>query len=176
MKPRFESLPEPRGKWVSRLSTKVNERARSRAWDRAEGLVLVIVILAVLGGIAWYLYSSRRNSEKEAWAYAREVAEHIALQRDARFIDLNLSSQAQVEMPPSFRERMLTKLGELGVPDKRMNITGHVTFSSYVFEPHGSFRAEINTPMTPVYLDMSISPSHGPWQIDALNLTWNPAF
>ena len=169
-------MPEPRGKWVSRLSTRVNERARSRARDRAEGLVLVIVILAVLGGIAWYLYSSRRNSEKEAWAYAREVAEHIALQRDARFIDLNLSSQAQVEMPPSFRERILTKLGELGVPDKRMNITGHVTFSSYFFEPHGSFRAEINTPMTPVYLDMSISPSHGPWQIDALNLTWNPAF
>ena len=144
--------------------------------DQGESLLLIVVILAVLGGISWYLYSSRRNSEKEAWAYAHEVAEHIALQRDARFIDLNLSSQAQVEMPPSFRERILTKLAELGVPDKRINITGHVTFSSYFFEPRGSFRAEVNTPATPVYLDMSISPSRGPWQIDALNLTWNPAF
>ena len=169
-------MPAPPGKWVSRLSTKVNDRRPGRAQDRAEGLLLIIVILAVLGGISWYLYSSRRSSEKEAWAYAREVAEHIALQRDARFIDLNLSFQAQVEIPPSFRERILTKLGELGVPDKRINLTGKVTFSSYFFEPHGSFRAEVNTPMTPVYLDMSISPSHGPWQIEALNLTWNPAF
>jgi hypothetical protein len=152
------------------------KRRQARLRKQGEGLVLIIVIVAVLGGISWYLYSSRRNSEKEAWAYAREVAEHIALQRDARFIDLNLSSQAQVEIPPSFRERILTKLGELGIPDKRINLTGKVTFSSYLFEPHGSFRAEVNTPMTPVYLDMSISPSHGPWQIDALNLTWNPAF
>ena len=167
-------MPEPRGKWVSKLSTKVNEGPRSRARDRAEGLVLVIVILAVLGGIAWYLYSSRRNSEKEGWAYAREVAEHIALQRDARFIDINLSSQGQLEIPPSFRERILAKLGELGVPDKRINLTGKVTFTSYFFEPHGSFRAEVGFPNGRTYLDMAVSPSHGPWQIDALNLTWNP--
>lgn len=146
----------------------------SRARDRAEGLLLVIVILAVVGGISWYLYSSRRNSEKEAWAYGHEVAEHIALQRDARYIDVNLSSQAQVEIPPSFRERMLTKLGELGQPDKRINLTGKVTFSSYFFEPHGSFRAEVGFPNGRAYLDMTVSPSHGPWQIDALNLTWNP--
>ncbi len=148
----------------------------SHVGDKGEGLVLVIVMLAILGGAGWYLYSSRHNSEKEGWAYAREIAEHIALQRDARFIDLNLSSRAEVEMPPSFRERILTHLGELGAPNKRINITGKVTFSSYFFEPHGSFRAEINFPARPVYLDISISPSRGPWQIDALNLTWNPAF
>jgi hypothetical protein len=156
-------------------SAQMKKRAR-HVREKAEGLVLVIVILAIFGGAGWYLYSSRHNSEKEAWAYAREVAEHIALERDARFIDLNLSSPAQVEMPPSFRERLLTHLGELGAPDKRINLTGKVTFSSYFFEPHGSFRAEINFPARPVYLDMSISPSRGPWQIDALNLTWNPAF
>ena len=141
---------------------------------RGEGLVLVIVIIAVLGGVAWYLYSSRRSTEKEAWAYAREVAEHIALQRDARFIDLNLSPEAQVDFPPSFRERILTKLGELGPPDKRIHLTGRVTFSSYFFEPHGSFRAEVGFPNGRAYLDMGLSPSHGPWQIEALNLTWNP--
>lgn len=139
-----------------------------------EGLVLVIVIMAVLSGVAWYLYSSRRNSEIEAWAYAREIAEHIALQRDARFIDFNLSSQAQIDFPPSFRERILTKLAELGPPDKRINLTGKVTFSSYFFEPHGSFRAEVGFPNGRAYLDMAVSPSRGPWQIDALNLTWNP--
>lgn len=141
---------------------------------RGESLLLIIVIIGVLGAVCWYLFSSRRHSEKEAWAYAREVAEHIALQRDAHFIDLNLSSPAQVDVPPSFRERILTKLAELGPPDKRINLTGKVTFSSYFFEPHGSFRAEVGFPNGRAYLDMAVSPSHGPWQIDGLNLTWNP--
>jgi hypothetical protein len=149
------------------------KRCGARVRARGEGLVLVIVILAILGGACWYLFSCRRNSEQEAWAYAREVAEHVALQRDARFVDLNLSAKAQVEMPPSSRERILNKLGELGAPDKRIKITGHVDFSSYFFEPKGSFRAQINFAASPVYLDMSISPSRGPWQIDALYVTWN---
>jgi hypothetical protein len=139
--------------------------------ETSEGLVLVIVILAILGGACWYLFSSRRTVEKEASIYARDVAEHIVLQRDARFIDVNLSPKAQVEMPPSFRERILTQIRELGVPDKQINITGKVTFVSYFFEPKGSFRAQINFPATPAYLDIAVSPSHGPWQIDSLNLT-----
>jgi hypothetical protein len=150
------------------------KRRDARVRGRGQGLVLIIVILAIIGGAAWYLVSSRRDTEKEAFNYAREVAEHIALQRDARFIDLNLSHEAQMEMPPSFRERILTKIAELGPADKQMTITGKVRFTSYFFEPKGSFRAKINFPSSPVYLDMAISPSHGPWQIDALNLTWTP--
>lgn len=152
------------------------KRRRARVRGTGEGLLLVLVILAVIGGAVWYLFSTRLSTEKEAWDYAREVAEHIALQRDARFIDLNLSPQAQVEFPPSFRERILAKIAELGPPDKRINITGKVVFSSYFFEPKGTFRAQVNFAKSPVYLDMGISPSHGPWQIDALNLTWNSSF
>jgi hypothetical protein len=150
------------------------KRRGTRVREKAEGLVLVLVILAILGGAAWYLYSSRRNSEKEAWNYAREVAEHIALKCDARYVDLNLSSKGQVEIPPSFRERVFKKIAELGPPDQNIKMTGRVTFNTYFFEPRGSFRAEINFPGTPGYLDMAVSPSRGPWQIDALNLTWNP--
>jgi hypothetical protein len=149
-------------------------RRLTRLRETSEGLVLVIVILAILGGGFWYVTSSRRQTEKEGLQYAREVAEHVVLQRDARFIDLNLSPRAQVDMPPSFRERILTQIRESGAPDKQINITGKVTFTSYFFEPKGSFRAQVNFPTAPAYLDMGISPSHGPWQIDALNLTWTP--
>ena len=150
------------------------KRRGARVHDRAEGLVLVIVILALLGGASLWLISSRRSTEKEAWDYAREVAEHILLQRDARFVDRNLSYRAQIEMPPSFRERILAKLAELGPPDKNIQLTGKVHFTSYFFEPNGQFRAKINSANSPVYLDMAVSPSHGPWQIEALNLTWTP--
>ena len=150
------------------------KRRGARVREKAEGLILVLVILAILGGGVWYIKSSRSSSEKEAWNYARDVAEHIVLQRDMRYVDLNLSSKAQVEMPPSFRERIFNKITELGTADRNIKLTGHVSFSAYIFEPRGSFRAEINFPGTAVFLDMSVSPSHGPWQIDALNLTWNP--
>jgi len=150
------------------------KRRGARVREKAEGLVLVIIILAILGGAVWYLYSSRRNSEKEAWNYAREVAEHIVLERDTRYVDINLSSKGQVEIPPSFRERIFAKIAQLGAPDKNIKMTGRVSFNAYFFEPRGSFRAEINFPGTPAYLDMAVSPSRGPWQIDALNLTWNP--
>jgi hypothetical protein len=146
----------------------------TRVREQGEGLVLIIVILAVLGGVCWYLFSNRRNVEKEAQIYAREVAEHIALQRDARFIDLNLSPQAQVELPPSARQRLVAQIGELGAADRQIKITGRVTFNSYFFEPKGSFRAQINFSAAPAFLDMVVSASHGPWQIDELNLTRTP--
>jgi hypothetical protein len=141
---------------------------------KGEGLVFVLVILAILCGIVWYLYNSRRNTEKEGWAYAREVADHIVLQKDTRYVDQNIAAQAQVGMPPSFRERIFNKLNELGAPDRNIKLQGHLNFSSYFFEPRGYFRAEVAFPSGPAYLDMTISPSHGPWQIEGLNLTWDP--
>ena len=152
------------------------KRRGARIREGGEGIVLVLIILAILGGGCWYLFTIRRNVEKEAWDYARQVADHIVLQHDARFVDLNLSPRAQVDMPPSSRERIFTKLRELGAPDKRMALSGNVRFSSYFFEPKGYFRAQINFPGTLAKLDMAVSPSHGPWQIDSLNLIWNSTF
>jgi hypothetical protein len=150
------------------------KRRGLRVAQGGEGFVLVLVILAVLGGLAWYLYTARHNTEKEGWAFAHEVADHIALQKDSRWVDANVSSQAQLDMPPSFRERIFVKLNELGAPDRNIKLDGHVTFGSYFFDARGFFRAQVGFPGGPAYLDMTISPSHGPWQIEALNLTWDP--
>lgn len=146
----------------------------ARTTRGGEGLLLAVVLLLILGALAWYLFSSRRNTEREAWAYAREVAEHVILQRDSRWIDANLSYQAQLVMPPSFRERIFTKLAELGTPNRDIKLTGHVTFSSYFFDARGNFRAEATFPNGPAHLIIAVSPSHGPWQIEGLDLIWDP--
>jgi len=151
------------------------KRCGVRLHEKGQIIGVLIVFLAIIGGACWYLFSIRQKTEKEAWDYAREVAEAIALQHDDGFIARNLSPRAQVEMPPSFRERMFTNFRELGSPEKRIGLAGKVQFTNYFFDPKGSFRAQINFPATPAYLDMTVSASRGPWQIDALNLTWFPS-
>ena len=56
----------------------------ARTTKSGQGLLLAVVLLLILGALAWYLFSSRRNTEREAWAYAREVAERVILQHDSR--------------------------------------------------------------------------------------------
>ena len=147
----------------------------ARFQERGQVIGVLIVFLVIIGGACWYLFSMRQRTEKEAWEYARQVAEQVALQRDDRFITRNLSPRARVEIPPSFRERMFANLRGLGTPEKQIGLTGKVQFTNYFFDPKGSFRAQINFPAMPAYLDMAVSASHGPWQIDALNLTWTPS-
>lgn len=150
-------------------------RRIARVHASGQVLFVVIIVLALLGGGYWFLNSARRNTEKEAWAFARQVAERIVLQQDQRFVELNLSSRAKLEFPPSYRMRLIENVRNLGTPDRDIRLTGKVKFESYFFEPKGVFRAQINYPAMPAYLDMAVSPSRGPWQIDALNITWHPA-
>ena len=77
-------------------------------------------------------------------------------------------------MPPSYRERIFTKLAELGTPNRDIKLTGQVTFSSYFFDARGNFRAEAVFPNGPAHLSVVVSPSHGPWQIEGLDLIWDP--
>jgi len=150
-------------------------RHRVRIRQKGEGLVLVIIVLALLGCGYWYLVSSRKTTEKEAWAFGQEVADRIAVKQDTRFVDLNLSPQAQVAFPPSWRERLFQNIREHGGVKGPVSLTGQVRFTSYFFEPRGVFRAQLNFPDMPGYLDVAVTANGGPWQIDALNLTWSPA-
>jgi hypothetical protein len=146
----------------------------ARVREGGQVLVLIIIVLALIGGGYWYLSLSRRNSEKEAWAFAQEVAERIAAQHDKRFLDLNLSPSAQVALPPSWRDQLFESIRDLGKPDGPIVVTGKVQFTSHFFEPKGVFRAQINYPGMLTYLDMSVSAPKGPWCIDALSLVSYP--
>ena len=53
-------------------------------------------------------------------------------------------------------------------------MTGDLFFTSRFFDPAGVFRAEIQFPTGPAYLDLKISHPQALWQIDGLNWTWQP--
>ena len=138
------------------------------------GVALLVIVLLLLGGIVWWLYSSRQDAEKNARIFATEVARRVAVNYDEKFLHVHLSPEAQITYLKSWRDRLLDRLRELGVPAQPLDVQGDVAFSSYFFDPQGTFRAQLNYPTTSAQLDLGISRGMTVWQVDMINLTWNP--
>lgn len=138
------------------------------------GVALLVIVLLLLGGIVWWLYSSRKDAEKNARIFATEVTKRVAISYDEKFLHVHLSPEAQVQYLKSWRDRLLDRLRELGVPAQPIGLQGDVAFTSYFFDPKGTFRAQLNYPTTSAQLDLGISRGMTVWQVDTINLTWNP--
>jgi hypothetical protein len=138
------------------------------------GVALLVIVLLLLSGIVWWLYSSRQDAEKNARIFATEVTKRIAINYDEKFLHVHLSSEAQITYLKSWRDRLLDRLRELGVPAQPIDVQGDVVFTSYFFDPKGTFRAQLNYPTTSAQLDLGISRGMTVWQVDMINLTWNP--
>lgn len=141
---------------------------------RGEGLVLLFIILAILAGGTWYVYSSRKEAEKNCALFAQQVAERVIIHQDQKYLHVRLGPAAQVKYLQSWRERLMYQLRQLGTPAQPIEVKGSVQFTSYFFKPHGEFRAEVKYPNTKAYLDLSISSGMTVWQVDEINLTWDP--
>jgi hypothetical protein len=161
---------------VSRHHWKDDFALRKNPGVRESGqvIVLILIVLALVGGGVWWLFTSKRQSEEDARAFAQQAAQRLAIQFDRKFLDQRLGPEAQVQFPPSFRERLLNHLRDLGVPAAQIDLDGRVTFTSRFFEPNGQFRARLMYPEKPAFLDLIVSHPHALWQIDYLNLTYVP--
>ena len=141
---------------------------------RGEGLVLLFIVLAILGGGAWYVYSSRKEAEKNCTIFAQQVAERVIVHYDQKYLHVRLGPAAQIKYLQSWRERLMYQLRQLGTPAQPIEVKGKVHFTSYFFKPRGEFRAEVKYPTTKAFLDLSISSGMTVWQVDEINLTWDP--
>jgi hypothetical protein len=138
------------------------------------GIALLVIVLLLLSGIVWWLYSSRQDAEKNARIFATEVTKRVAISYDEKFLHVHLSPEAQITYLKSWRDRLLDRLREFGVPAQPIDVQGNVAFTSYFFDPKGTFRAQLNYPTTSAQLDLGISRGMTVWQVDMINLTWNP--
>lgn len=134
----------------------------------------MLIVVAILGGIGWWLVSSRLQREQEAKAFVREVATRLAFEFDRKILDVRLGREAQVRYPPSFRDRIVDKLRTFGRPADGIGVRGDVMFTSYFFQPSGLLRAELTYPDKRAYIDLTISHPQMWWQIDTLSLIWEP--
>src|SRR5213080_1319162 len=118
-----------------------------------EGLVVVIILLALIGGGLWYLYSTKAATDRET----------------------RLGPQAKLDLPPSQRDYMIRRFTHFGVPSQPIQIDESVTLESYFFEPRGIFTAHLNYPAQGATLQLATSHPVSRWQIDNITFTAQPA-
>lgn len=137
-----------------------------RTHSRGEGLVVLIILLAIVGGGVWWLYSHKASLDRDARTFGREVIQKVAVAHDVPYFASNLSPQAKLNYPPSALNDMQAKLNSMGTPQQPLKIDEQVTFESQFFEPKGYFSTHIFYPTGSATMQIAVSHPVSKWQID----------
>lgn len=134
---------------------------------------MVLIVVAIIAALGWWVILSRQESEAQARDFARDAATRLAFDFDRKFLDRTIAPERVSKYPPSFRERIVERLRGFGRPTAPPEMTGDVVFTSYFFQPSGTFRARVQYPQMPVEIHLAISRPKGWWQIDDLVIWWD---
>ncbi|MFN2621269.1 MAG: hypothetical protein ABR611_00335 [Chthoniobacterales bacterium] len=149
-------------------------KTSNRSRIRAEGAVpIVIILVALIAGIVWFLYSSRKDADRDAHKFASELVNKVAVDFNDQYLHVHLSPEGQRTYLPSVRERMFARLREFGPLAKPPDVKGNVAFSSGFFDPHGQFTADLTYSNFTAKLEMDISRG-AMWQVEQITLTGSP--
>jgi hypothetical protein len=138
------------------------------------GLAIWIILLALLGGAAWFLYASRAEAERKAKEFAEQVVKTMAVNYDVRFLNTHMSPQAQLNYIPSWRDRMVGYLKGFGPMTKPIETKGSVSFNNVFFDPHGMFQSELTYATQTAKLNVGVSRGMNAWQVEEIELVWTP--
>ncbi len=147
----------PRRIEINRLSKKVGERGQA--------LVFVIIVIVVIGGGLYFLYSMRNSAIVEGQQYARQVIERCAFQHDLKFLNASVAADRRLAVPPSMDAQFIDYLTKLGVPDRNYTLTGKLEFESYFVSPHGSYKAILTYPDQHATVSIGIARPSGLWLV-----------
>ena len=137
-------------------------------------MAIWIIVVFILAGIVWFLYSSRGDTVNEARRFAEEVSRKIAVDFDDRYLLAHLNPENQAAHLPAWRERLFRSLRGFGPMTKPIAVTGDVFFTSYFFEPRGTYKVDLTYATMPAHLDLSVAKGISGWRIDEINLVWTP--
>src|SRR4051794_1845127 len=149
-------------------------RARKARIKGEGGIAIWIIVVGILAGIVWFVYASRDDTIKEARVFAQEVSKKIAVDFDDRYLLTHLNRENQAANLPAWRERLFRSLRSFGPMTKPMETTGDISFTSYFFDPRGTYQTNLTYATMPAHLDISVSKANAGWRIDELNLVWTP--
>lgn len=138
------------------------------------GLALCIILLAILGGALWFLYSSRAEAQEKAREFAGKIVKSMAVDYDVKFLNLHMTPQAQANYIPSWRDRMVQHLKSFGPLTKPIETKGDVTFNSMFFDPHGIYQSDLTYANMTARLNVGISRGMNAWQVEEIELVWTP--
>lgn len=151
-------------------------KLNSRFNVSGQGFVIIFIILAICGGILWYLHSTNATTQKEGIQYGHEVIDRLVIKHDRSLLENDLAPQAKMEMPPSQRDYMIQRFTQFGVPQQPLQIEDNVSFDSSFFglikaNPHGVFTAHLNYPGQAVTLQIATSQGATKWLIENITMT-----
>ena len=150
-----------------------NSQLQHRSKTSGQILVIVIILLAICGGVAWWLSNSKKTMDREARAFGREFVQRLTVNHDAAFLANHLSPRARVDNPQSEQQFIMQRLQELGVPAQPIRIDENVTWEKQFFEPKGFFTAHLNYPAQAATLQISVSHPETKWQVDTFFFNWS---
>jgi len=144
---------------------------KSQCRSNGEGLVLVIILLAIVGAGAWWLFDHKKTLDRDARTFGREAINKLTVEHDPAFLANNLSPEARLKLPPSAQQVMIGEFAKYGVPQQPINIEEQVTFESHFFLPKGYFTAHLFYPASAGTMQIAISHPVGKWQMDDITFT-----
>jgi hypothetical protein len=152
----------------------------SRSKLAGQGLVLVVIVLAILVGIWWYLHSTKTSTERDAIQYGHDVINRLVINHDRSVLDNDLAPQAKMEMPPSQRDYLIQRFTQFGAPSQPIQIEDSVSFDSSFMglisaNPRGIFTAHLNYPAQPVTMQLAISQGATKWLIENITISMGNA-
>ena len=138
------------------------------------GLAIWIILLALLAGALWFLYSSRAEAERKMREFAGQIVQTMAVNYDVRFLNNHMTPQAQASYIPSFRDRMVGFLKGFGPMSKPIETKGSVHFNSVFFDPQGTFQSVLTYPTMTATMNLTVIRGMNTWQVDQIELVWTP--
>ena len=138
------------------------------------GLAIWIILLALLAGALWFLYSSRAEGKRKARQFAEQVVQTLALNYDVRFLNTHMTPQAQAQYIPSWRDRMIGFLKGFGPMSKPIETKGDVHFNSLFFDPQGTFQTVLTYPTMTATMNLTVIRAMNSWEVDQIELIWTP--
>jgi hypothetical protein len=148
-----------------------NTNHRSKA--SGQGLVIIIILLAVIGAGAWWLVNNKQTMDRDARVFGKEAVQRLAVTHDQPFLAERLGPQGKLDYPPSRQAELMAKFRELGTPAQPIQIEEAVFWQSHFFEPKGQFIAHLNYPGNQAVLELGISHPVGRWQLDEVKLSYS---
>ncbi len=140
--------------------------------ESGSALLFVIILIIVIAG-GWYgLSTLRRNSEIEGKQFAREVIERVAVQHDGKYLHSIVAADRRIAFPPATELGFIDGFTKLGAPDRNFSVDGNLTFESYFFSPHGTFKSILTYPDRHATILVSVAEPRGYWVLTDLAITW----
>ena len=147
-------------------------KLKPQSGESGSALLFVIILIMVIAG-GWYgLSTLRSNSEIEGKQFARDVIERIAVQHDGKYLHSVVAADRRIAFPPATEQGFIDGFTKLGAPDRNFSVDGDLTFESYFFSPHGTFKSILTYPDRHATILVTVAKPRGYWVLTDLAITW----